>query len=65
MKIMKAIRTDVVEEEDGNIHVIRGVLKELAARIQPLSIRQPECIGLSNKARFTFLDIYENIQKIA
>ena len=65
MKIMKAIRTDVVDEEDGHIHVIRGVLKELAVRIQPLSVRRPECIGLSNKARFTFLDIYESIQKIA
>jgi hypothetical protein len=32
-------------------------------RIQPLSVRQPEMLGLSNKARFTFLDMYESIQR--
>ena len=41
---------------------IRQTLKNtLSKTIQPLTVRNPENIGLSNKARFTFLDIYENI----
>jgi hypothetical protein len=68
MKIMKAIRTDGVQEQDeseNNIQVIRQLLKQdIIGRIQPLTVRDPERLGLSNKARFTFLDIYESIQKI-
>ena len=69
MKIMKAIWSDAVvnsdDESDNKIHIIRTTLKEeIARRIQPLSVRNPEAVGLSNKARFTFLDIYERIQKI-
>ena len=68
MKIMKAIWSDAVadsdDESDNKIHIIRTTLKEeIARRIQPLSVRNPEAVGLSNKARFTFLDIYEGIQK--
>jgi hypothetical protein len=67
MKIMKAIWTDADSDDDESetkIQTIRTTLKtEIAARIQPLSIRDPEALGLSNKARFTFLDIYEGIQK--
>lgn len=69
MKIMKAIWSDVVvdsdDESENKIRDIRTTLKEeIARRIQPLSMRTPEAVGLSNKARFTFLDIYEGIQKI-
>ena len=69
MKIMKAIWSDVVigseEKSENKIKVIRTTLKEeIARRIQPLTVRDPEAVGLSNKARFTFLDIYEGIQKI-
>jgi hypothetical protein len=69
MKIMKAIWSDVVVDLDdtteNKIRDIRTTLKEeIARRIQPLSMRIPEAVGLSNKARFTFLDIYEGIQKI-
>ena len=69
MKIMKAIWSDAVigskEDSDNKIHNIRSTLKEeIARRIQPLSIRNPDAVGLSNKARFTFLDIYEGIQRI-
>ena len=61
MKIMKAIRT----EADNSLLAIRQLLKgEIAARIQPLSVKDVDRVGLSNKARFTFLDIYESIQKI-
>lgn len=66
MKIMKAIWTDADsdDESENKIQTIRTTLKtEIAARIQPLSMRDPEALGLSNKARFTFLDIYEGIQK--
>jgi len=66
MKIMKAIWTDADsdDESENKIQTIRTTLKtEIAARIQPLSVRDPEALGLSNKARFTFLDIYEGIQK--
>ena len=69
MKIMKAIWSDVVagsdDESENKIRDIRTTLKEeIARRIQPLSVRTIEAVGLSNKARFTFLDIYEGIQKI-
>lgn len=60
MKIVKAIRVqDPVTEED-TLHAIRHILKnEFSDRIKPFTISQT---GLSNKARFTFLDIYESIQ---
>ena len=73
MKIMKAIQEDVDEydsdsdDEDSKkdmIENIRQTLKgEPMAHIKPLTVRNPEWLGLSNKARFTFLDIYEGIQK--
>lgn len=65
MKIMKAIRTNVPDmEDDHRIYQIRGILKQdIADRIQPLSIKRTDCVGISNKARFTFLDIYESIQQ--
>ena len=63
MKIMKAIWSDV-DEDDDKILTIRSTLKQdIADRIQPLSVRSAEATGLSNKARFTFLDIYEGIQR--
>jgi hypothetical protein len=63
MRIMKAIRADPLNDNDA-ISMIRSTLKgEIVNRIQPLSVRQPEMLGLSNKARFTFLDMYENIQR--
>ena len=76
MKIMKAIQKDdtsVVydtesdsddEDSQNKIEDIRQTLKgDVSARIKPLTARNPENIGLSNKARFTFLDIFEGIQK--
>lgn len=65
MKIMKAIRTNVPDmDDDHRIYQIRGILKQdITDRIQPLSIKRAEYVGLSNKARFTFLDIYESIQQ--
>lgn len=66
MKIMKAIRTNVPDmDDDHRIYQIRGIIKQdIASRIQPLSIKRTDCVGISNKARFTFLDMYESIQQI-
>jgi hypothetical protein len=70
MKIMKAIQTDATSSDDSDnesqsmIEGIRCTLKNDTIKyIQPLTVRNIENIGLSNKARFTFLDIYEGIQK--
>jgi hypothetical protein len=78
MKIMKAIQSynsddyenddssDTSDEDEGEnkIELIRSVFKgEPSTRIHPLTMRNPENVGLSNKARFTLLDIYEGIQK--
>jgi hypothetical protein len=74
MKIMKAIRAEDQDSDasDGSdasgsedkIQVIRATLKQdIAARIQPLSMSNAESAGISNKARFTFLDLYESIQR--
>ena len=65
MKIMKAIRTNVPDMDDEHrIYQIRTILKQdITDRIHPLTIRRPDYTGLSNKARFTFLDIYESIQQ--
>jgi hypothetical protein len=67
MKIMKAIKTNLPQEEEHNenhIYQIRTILKhDMIDRIQPLTLRHPDYMGVSNKARFNFLDIYESIQK--
>jgi hypothetical protein len=74
MKIMKAIQTEYVENDNDYssddeskkepvVITIRQILKaESFKRIHPLTLRNPDNTGLSNKARFTFLDIYEGIQ---
>jgi hypothetical protein len=74
VKIMKAIQEDSINETDNSddsddekenmTEIIRIIMKnDMSDRIKPLSQRNVEYIGLSNKARFTFLDIYEGIQK--
>ena len=58
MKIVKAISTSSHQQ----VRDMRAILKaETNLRIQPLSVRTPEMIGVSSKARFTFLDMYEAI----
>ena len=60
MKITKAIKSDM----GGKIKQIRDVLKiDISKRIQPLTLKIDGNIGMSNKARFTVLDMYESIQK--
>ena len=70
MKIMKAIREDSYGGDDTDltkrnmIETIRQSLKiDIIHRIHHLTERHIEYLGLSNKARFTFLDVYESIQK--
>jgi hypothetical protein len=78
MKIMKAIRDEKKpndqgyiiyddsdeESEDNKIRQIRQLLKgDVFQRISPLTQRNAENVGISNKTRFTLLDIYESIQK--
>ena len=63
MKIMKAIANS--EKDNEQITIIKNDIKEiLSDKIKPLTVKNPEFTGLSNKARFTFLDIYEGIQKL-
>lgn len=77
MKIMKAIQTGVEtsdddsdsddsddEDRENKIQKIRSILQsDTLKRIQPLTVRNTESIGLSSKARYTMLDIYEGIQR--
>jgi hypothetical protein len=74
VRIMRAIQEDNTSDSDSEdsddedaekkVIAIRETLKgEIIKRIEPLTVRQTDNAGLSNKARFTFLDIYENIQK--
>jgi hypothetical protein len=78
VRMMKAIQSEMMSSEDSDekssepsksgvsykISQIRSTLKEeVAVRIQPFTVRRPEALGISNKSRFTFMDIYEGIQK--
>ena len=64
MKITKAIQTNTDGPITQKMKHIRNVLKsEVLLRIQPFSLRNSENIGMSSKARFTILDMYEGIQK--
>jgi hypothetical protein len=59
MKIIKAISTTSHQQ----VRDMRSVLKEtINPRIQPLSVRNTDLVGISSKGRFTFLDIWEAIQ---
>jgi hypothetical protein len=73
IRVVRAIKEDVEDdsedsddddEKTNHIEVIRETMKnDVIGRIQPLTVRNPDSIGVSTKARFTFLDIYESIQK--
>jgi hypothetical protein len=75
MKIMNAIQCESESESDSEsdseneekehpVITIRNTLKsDIYTRIEPLTIRNAEYVGVSTKTRFTLLDIYENIQK--
>lgn len=65
VRMLKAIPpTEMAGQEVSILSQIRSMLKEnVAVRIQPFTVRRADAVGLSNKARFTFMDIYEGIQK--
>ena len=61
MKITKAIQSGI---NANKIKQIRDVLKtDISKRIQPLTLRNDTNMGMSNKARFTILDMYEGSKK--
>jgi len=60
MKIVKAI----TNSQDTRVREMRFILKnETNVRIQPLTVRCAESTGISSKSRFTFLDMWEVINK--
>jgi len=61
MKIVKAIRNGN-DETTGCIRTI--LMQEVLPRIQPLTLRDSVMEGISNKSRFTFMDIHDAIQKL-
>lgn len=72
VRMLKAIQMDRKgarmeadeKQEESIVSVIRVTLKaSVPERIQPLTVRRAEAAGISNKARFTFMDIYEAIQQ--
>jgi hypothetical protein len=70
MRIMRAIKPSSTDdsltdsESDGRVILIRAAIKsDLSTSIRSLTVKNPENMGVSNKARFTFLDIYEGVQK--
>jgi predicted house-cleaning noncanonical NTP pyrophosphatase (MazG superfamily) len=63
MKIVKAIRNaNNAEETTDRIRTM--LTQEALLRIQPLTLRDPVMEGISNKSRFTFMDIHDAIQKL-
>jgi hypothetical protein len=62
MKVVKA--TTKASATNEAVQIIRDSMKEsVLERLQPLTIRVAERVGVSNKARFTFLDMTEAIQR--
>jgi len=62
MKIVKAIRNANGDETTDRIRTM--LTQEALLRIQPLTLRDPVMEGISNKSRFTFMDIHDAIQKL-
>ena len=65
MKIVKAIKTDEKNNaKNTKIKQIRNVLMTTTMlRIKSRTLNNSENMGMSNKARFTMLDMYDIIQK--
>lgn len=62
MKIIKAIQQQQIS--NAGIQTLRAYLKDSKmAQLKLLSERDPTLLGMSNKSRFTFLDIYEAIHR--
>jgi hypothetical protein len=72
MRIVRAIKptsdinysSSIDIDADNKIAMTRVAIKEQACNlIRPFTLKNTEFTGLSNKARFTFLNIYEDIRK--
>jgi hypothetical protein len=62
MKVVKA--TTKASAENEAVQIIRDSMKaSVLDRLLPLTVRVVERVGVSNKARFTFLDMTEAIQR--
>ena len=62
MKIIKAIQQQQIS--NAGIQTLRAFLKnEKMEQLKRLSERDPTLVGISNKSRYTFLDIYEAIHR--
>jgi len=62
MKIVKAIRNATGDETSDRIRAMLS--QQVLVRVQPLTLRDPAMEGISNKSRFTFMDIHDAIQKL-
>ena len=64
MKIVKAIRNANSAHDETTDRIRAMLTQEALLRIQPLTLRDPAMEGISNKSRFTFMDIHDAIQKL-
>ncbi len=63
-KIINAIKSDDVDDEDENIEEIKKIIhNDVSKQIKPYTVKNPDNKGISTKARFIFLNIYEDIEK--
>lgn len=64
LRIINAIKSDDLDDEDENISEIKNTIKsDIHPRIKPLSEKNADNKGISTKTRFMFLNIYEDIEK--
>jgi hypothetical protein len=69
MKMLKALsestsESEKEEEEKEKEERLRMCVKHaVVGRIHPLTQRRPDAAGISNKARFTFMDLHDELQK--
>jgi hypothetical protein len=64
IRIVNAIKSDDLDDDDDNIEEIRRVIKkDVSERIKPFIVKNPDNNGISTKARFRFLNIFEDIEK--
>jgi len=64
IRIVNAIKSDDLDEDDDNIEEIREIIKrDISQRIKQFTVKNSDNKGISTKTRFSFLNIYEDIEK--
>ena len=64
IRIVNAIKSDDLDNDDDNIEEIRGIIKkDISERIKQFTVKNPDNKGISTKTRFSFLNIFEDIEK--